>query len=111
MDKFVAMQAFVRVVEAGTFSKAADSLAMPKPTITRLIQTLEAQLDTKLLNRTNACMATNLSISVLHGAEAAPATHETQRDRAVAADPARSRLRCLSPNGWWAAKARISDGY
>jgi len=52
MDKFVAMQAFVRVVEAGTFSKAADSLAMPKPTITRLIQTLEAQLDTKLLNRT-----------------------------------------------------------
>ncbi|HEX6703732.1 MAG TPA: LysR family transcriptional regulator [Albitalea sp.] len=52
MDKFVAMQAFVRVVEAGTFAKAADSLAMPKPTITRLIQNLEAQLDTKLLNRT-----------------------------------------------------------
>jgi LysR family transcriptional regulator for bpeEF and oprC len=32
MDKFSAMQAFVRVVEAGTFTKAADSMGMPKPT-------------------------------------------------------------------------------
>ena len=52
MDKFSAMQAFVRVVEAGTFTKAADSMGIPKPTITRLIQTLEKELDTKLLNRT-----------------------------------------------------------
>jgi DNA-binding transcriptional LysR family regulator len=52
MDKFSAMQAFVRVVEAGTFTKAADSMAMPKPTVTRLIQDLEKELDTKLLNRT-----------------------------------------------------------
>jgi DNA-binding transcriptional LysR family regulator len=52
MDKFSAMQAFVRVVEAGTFTKAADSMGMPKPTVTRLIQTLEQSLDTKLLNRT-----------------------------------------------------------
>lgn len=52
MDKFSAMQAFVRVVEAGTFTKAADSMSMPKPTVTRLIQTLEKQLDTKLLHRT-----------------------------------------------------------
>ena len=28
MDKFSAMQAFVRVVEAGTFTKAADSMGM-----------------------------------------------------------------------------------
>ena len=34
MDKFTAMQAFVRVVEAGNFTKAADSMAVPKPTIT-----------------------------------------------------------------------------
>ena len=52
MDKFAAMQAYVRVVEAGTFTKAADSLDLPKPTVTRLIQTLEAHLQTKLLNRT-----------------------------------------------------------
>jgi DNA-binding transcriptional LysR family regulator len=46
------MQAFVRVVEAGTFTKAADSMAMPKPTVTRLVQMLEGHLQTKLLNRT-----------------------------------------------------------
>lgn len=52
MDRLSAMQAFVRVVEAGTFTKAADSLEMPKATVTRLIQTLETHLRTKLLNRT-----------------------------------------------------------
>ncbi len=52
MDKFSAMQAFIRVVEAGTFTKAADSMALPKPRVTRLIQMLEVELQTKLLNRT-----------------------------------------------------------
>src|SRR6218665_1941387 len=52
MDKFVAMQAFVRVVEAGNFTKAADSLEMPKTSVTRLVQSLESHLQTKLLNRT-----------------------------------------------------------
>jgi len=46
------MKAFVRVVETGTFTKASETLDIPKPTVTRLIQTLEAELDTKLLNRT-----------------------------------------------------------
>jgi LysR family transcriptional regulator, regulator for bpeEF and oprC len=52
MDRLSAMQAYVRVVEAGTFTKAADSLDLPKATVTRLIQTLESHLRTKLLNRT-----------------------------------------------------------
>ncbi|MEO6277677.1 LysR family transcriptional regulator [Roseateles sp.] len=52
MDRLTAMQAYVRVVEAGTFTKAADSLDLPKATVTRLIQTLESHLRTKLLNRT-----------------------------------------------------------
>ncbi|MBV8635746.1 MAG: LysR family transcriptional regulator [Burkholderiaceae bacterium] len=52
MDKFEAMQAFVRVVESGTFTKASETLDIPKPTVTRLIQTLEDTLATKLLNRT-----------------------------------------------------------
>jgi len=52
MDKLAAMQAFVRVVEAGTFTRAADSMQMPKASVTRLVQTLESHLQTKLLNRT-----------------------------------------------------------
>lgn len=52
MDQFAAMRAFVRVVEAGSFTRAAASLETPKPTVTKLIQTLEQHLRTKLLNRT-----------------------------------------------------------
>ncbi len=52
MDQLAAMRAFVRVVEAGTFSRAADTLGTPKPTITKQIQMLEAHLSAKLLNRT-----------------------------------------------------------
>ncbi|HEV7259451.1 MAG TPA: LysR family transcriptional regulator [Bosea sp. (in: a-proteobacteria)] len=52
MDQLNAMRAFVRVVEAGTFSRAADLLDMPKPTVTKQIQQLEAHLRAKLLNRT-----------------------------------------------------------
>ncbi|MDP9138162.1 MAG: LysR family transcriptional regulator [Pseudomonadota bacterium] len=52
MDQLAAMRAFVRVVEAGTFTRAADLLRAPKPTVTKHIQALEAHLRTKLLNRT-----------------------------------------------------------
>lgn len=51
-DQLAAMRAFARVVEAGNFTRASASLGMPKPTVTKLIQTLEAHLRTKLLSRT-----------------------------------------------------------
>jgi DNA-binding transcriptional LysR family regulator len=52
MDQLAAMRAFSRVVEVGTFTRAAELLGMPKPTLSKLIQGLEAHLRTKLLNRT-----------------------------------------------------------
>lgn len=52
MDQLAAMRAFVRVVEAGTFTRAADLLGIPKPTLTKQVQSLEAHLRTRLLNRT-----------------------------------------------------------
>jgi LysR family transcriptional regulator for bpeEF and oprC len=52
MDQIQAMRIFVRVVEAGTFTRAADSLDLPKGTVTKHIQALEARLRVKLLNRT-----------------------------------------------------------
>ena len=52
MDKLQAMQLFVRVVETGGMSRAADSLGIPKATATTLMQQLEAALGVKLLNRT-----------------------------------------------------------
>ena len=52
MDRIAAMNAFVRVVEAGNFTKAADTLNLPNATVTRLIQALEQDLQVKLLHRT-----------------------------------------------------------
>jgi DNA-binding transcriptional LysR family regulator len=52
MDRFDAMQAFARVVETGSFTKAADTLHMSKTSVTQLVQQLEARLRVKLLNRT-----------------------------------------------------------
>ncbi|MGK5027640.1 LysR substrate-binding domain-containing protein [Janthinobacterium sp. RB2R34] len=52
MDRFDAMMAFVRVVETGSFTKAAATLHMSRTTVTQLVQQLEARLRLKLLNRT-----------------------------------------------------------
>ena len=52
MDRFEAIQAFARVVEAGSFTKAALTLHISKTTVTQLVQQLEAHLRVKLLNRT-----------------------------------------------------------
>ena len=37
MDQIQAMRVFVRVVEAGNFTRAADSLDLPKGTVTKQI--------------------------------------------------------------------------
>ncbi len=52
MDRFDAMQAFARVVETGSFTKAAETLHLSKTSVTQLIQQLEARLRVRLLNRT-----------------------------------------------------------
>ncbi|MCE4352411.1 LysR substrate-binding domain-containing protein [Xanthomonas hortorum pv. pelargonii] len=52
MDRFDAMQAFARVVETGSFTKAAETLHMSRASVTQLVQQLEARLRVTLLNRT-----------------------------------------------------------
>jgi len=52
MDQIQAMRVFGRVVETGSFTKAAESLDMPKGSATKLLQQLETRLRVKLLNRT-----------------------------------------------------------
>ena len=52
MDRFNAMRVFTRIVELGGFAKAADSLQMPRASVTVLIKQLEAHLGVQLLHRT-----------------------------------------------------------
>lgn len=52
MDKLDAMQVFVRVAELASFTQAADSLGLPKSSISNAVNQLEARLGARLLHRT-----------------------------------------------------------
>lgn len=52
MDKFLEMQTFTSVVDAGSFVRAAESLDMSKAAVSRYVADLEARLGVRLLHRT-----------------------------------------------------------
>ncbi|KQV58017.1 MULTISPECIES: LysR family transcriptional regulator [unclassified Duganella] len=57
MDRLKAMQTFVRIVEANSYTKAAETLGLPRAALTATIQKLEAYLGTQLLQRTTRTLA------------------------------------------------------
>ena len=52
MDRLKAIELFIRVVDLGSFSKAALDLGMGQPTATKLVAALEKRLGSRLLHRT-----------------------------------------------------------
>lgn len=52
MNKLEAMQIFRRVAELSSFTRAADSLGLPKASVSTSVQQLENMLGTRLLHRT-----------------------------------------------------------
>ena len=52
MDRFDSLQLFTRIVELGSFSRAAAALDIPRATATHAIKELEGRLGTRLLDRT-----------------------------------------------------------
>ncbi|AUN97133.1 LysR family transcriptional regulator [Bacteriovorax stolpii] len=52
MDRFYSMQIFVRVAELNSFTKAAESLGLPKASVSTYVQQLESQVGTRLFHRT-----------------------------------------------------------
>ncbi|RFU44089.1 LysR family transcriptional regulator [Paraburkholderia sp. DHOC27] len=52
IDRIQAMRTFIRIVDTHSFTRAAQSLDMPRATATTLVQNLEALLGTALLVRT-----------------------------------------------------------
>jgi len=51
MDRIAANQLYIRVVETGSFSKAANDLGITQPTVTKAVAALEKRLGARLLNR------------------------------------------------------------
>jgi len=52
MDRFLEMQTFNAVVDAGSFVKAADALDMSKAAVSRYVVDMETRLGVRLLHRT-----------------------------------------------------------
>lgn len=57
MDRVTAMQTFVRVVESGSFIRAAEQLGLSTTVTSRQIAELEAYLGGRLLNRTTRSLS------------------------------------------------------
>jgi DNA-binding transcriptional LysR family regulator len=57
MDRLAAMEAFVRVVEAGSFSGAAKQLRVGQPTVSKTVAQLEGRLGVRLLLRSTHGLA------------------------------------------------------
>ena len=58
MDRFEAMQVFVKVAELASFTRAAEQLELPRATVTHTIQQLEKRLGVRLLQRTTRHVST-----------------------------------------------------
>jgi DNA-binding transcriptional LysR family regulator len=52
MPAFDSMQIFLRVAELGSFTQAAQTMGLPKASVSTAVQRLEASLGTRLLQRT-----------------------------------------------------------
>jgi DNA-binding transcriptional LysR family regulator len=52
MDRFLAVNTFAKVVELGSFARAAERLGLSTSAVSRQVSELESHLETRLLNRT-----------------------------------------------------------
>lgn len=57
MDRIELFRVFARVVETGSFTKAATTLGLPRSSISAAIQTLESRVGARLLSRTTRKVA------------------------------------------------------
>ena len=100
MDRLKAMQTFVRIVEANSYTKAAETLDLPRAALTATINKLEAFLGTQLLQRTTRRLSLTPDgaeyfqkcLEILQAVEDAEGTY-----RGAAAGQPRGKLRVELP--------------
>src|SRR6202022_3947560 len=89
MDRMAAMEAFVLVVDTGSFSAAARRLNVGQPAVSKLVAQLEEWLGGKLLGRTTRGLVAS---------EAGPNSCERARRSIEEADEAESAARGAGSN-------------
>ena len=83
MDKLAAMQTFIRVVELGSFSKAAADLGVGQPSVTKQIAQLEKHLGSRLLHRTTQGVSVT-EVGALYAEHCRRIAHEVEEADHVA---------------------------
>jgi DNA-binding transcriptional LysR family regulator len=103
MDRFQSLLAFTKVVEAGSFARAAERLDRSVSAVSRQVAELEAHLGARLLNRTTR----KLSLT-----EAGRAFHERVVQLMVELDDAENAItaHAVVPHGTLKLTASISFG-
>lgn len=66
MDRLAALQLFNRIVESGSFSRAAAQMGIPRATATHAIKELETRLGARLLERTTRQVRPTLDGQAFH---------------------------------------------
>lgn len=101
-DRIELLQTFVRIVESGSLSAAAQQLLTSQPTVSRRLQTLERSLGLRLLQRsTHAMKLTEDGERCLaHARELLDAWSAMESDLRGAQDTPRGTLRVLVPHAF-----------
>ncbi len=90
---------FVRVVDLGSFTKAADALAVSKAAVSKYVNRLERRLDARLLHRTTRRLALTEAGQALYARSAAALAElgEAENDVAQLTGKPRGMLRVSAP--------------
>jgi DNA-binding transcriptional LysR family regulator len=99
MDRFHAMDVFVRVVDTGSFSSAARDLGVGQPSVSKLISGLEDRLQVRLLVRSTRRLTTTEAGQIYyeHARRALDEAHEAEATARGAAGGLEGRLRVCAP--------------
>jgi DNA-binding transcriptional LysR family regulator len=97
MDKYQEMRAFVAVVDAGSFVRAAEALALSKAAVSRFVNELEARLGVRLMHRTTRKLSLTEEGEVFH-----------TRCQALLADIAEAEAEVSSRSGQAAGLVKVN---
>lgn len=97
-DRLQELTVFVRTAESGSFSRAGRELGLSQPSVSRIVNELEARLGIKLLLRTTRRVApTEAGTTFLERAKQVLADLEAAEDAARGIDSLRGLIRVAMP--------------
>ena len=100
MDRLAAMDAFIRVVDAGSFSGAAKQLRIGQPAVSKAIVQLEERLSVRLLLRTTRGLAPTEAGWIFTSEPNDPSRKRMERNSPRVAQPRLYRASCAFRRPW-----------